>query len=317
MTATRPVPAPRPVTATPDWLLSPEVGLCPCGCTGRRSKRGFVDKTLTGGADVVRQALRADDVARADGLLQGLDPRVKLVTVLGLLVTASFVHHLPVLAALCFATLGLAAASAIPLGFFVKRVWLFVPIFTGIVVLPATLDVITPGHVVVPLGTWFGHHLGMTRQGLTGAGIIVTRVAASISLVVLLTLTTAWTRLLASLRSVGVPKIFVLVLGMTYRYVFVLLDVVDDLYVARKARMVRPSRDVRADQRFVAATAGAVFGKAHALSGDVHDAMVSRGWTGHARTLRAPRATWRDLVWTVSCCAAAATAIGIDRSLGG
>ena len=55
----------------------------------------------------------------------------------------------------------LAALSRLPLGFFVKRVWLFVPIFTGAVVLPATFS-------------------------LTTTGLIVLRVATSISLVVLL-----------------------------------------------------------------------------------------------------------------------------------
>ena len=43
----------------------------------------------------------------------------------------------------------------------------------------------------------------MTSQGLTSAGLIVTRVAVSISLVVLLTLTTPWNRLLAALRALA------------------------------------------------------------------------------------------------------------------
>ena len=303
--------------ATPDWLLAPEVGLCPCGCIGRRSKRGFVARTIAGGTEVLRQALRADDVARADGLLQRLDPRVKVVTTLGLLVSASFVHHLPVLLGLYAATLVLAASSAIPVGFFVRRVWLFIPLFTGVIVLPATLDVITPGHVVVPLGSWFGHPVGLTAQGLEGAGLIVSRVAVSISLVVLLTLTTAWTRLLASLRSIGVPKVFVLVLGMTYRYVFVLLDVVTDQFTARQARTVKVDRDGRTGRAFVAASAGALFAQAHDLSGEVHAAMVSRGWTGDARTLRAPRPTLADAVWIGGCIATIVATVGIDRLLGG
>jgi len=33
--------------------------------------------------------------------------------------------------------------ARLPVGFFVKQVWLFVPIFTGIVVLPATLSWLT------------------------------------------------------------------------------------------------------------------------------------------------------------------------------
>ena len=73
--------------------------------------------------------------------------------------------------------------------------WLFIPIFTGIVVIPATFSFITHGHIVVTLWTWHGHAVGLTEQGLTAAGLIVMRVARSISLVVLLTLTTPWAKL--------------------------------------------------------------------------------------------------------------------------
>ena len=86
------------------------------------------------------------------------------------------VRHIPVLVAMYAGTLVLAAASGLSLSFFIKRVWLFIPIFTGIVVLPATFSFITPGDIVVPFGTWFGHPVGMTSQGLTSAGLIVTRV---------------------------------------------------------------------------------------------------------------------------------------------
>ena len=87
----------------------------------------------------------SEDVAAQGGLLQRVDPRVKLVGLLLLLVATGLVHHVAVLVAVYAATLLLAAASGLPLGFFVKRVWLFVPIFTGIVVLPATLSIVTPG----------------------------------------------------------------------------------------------------------------------------------------------------------------------------
>jgi cobalt/nickel transport system permease protein len=182
---------------TPDWLVQTEVGLCPCGCIGKRSKRGVVEKTIGGGARVMSQAMFSDDVAEKPGLLQSIDPRVKLVTLFSLLVAASLVHHAVVLVAMYLATLVLATTSGLTLRFFVKRVWLFIPIFTGIVVLPATLNFVTHGQIVVPLGTWFGHPAGLTRQGLDSAALVVTRVAVSISLVVLLTVTTPWNLLLA------------------------------------------------------------------------------------------------------------------------
>jgi cobalt ECF transporter T component CbiQ len=175
------------------------------------------------------------------------------------------------------------------------------------------LNVITSGTIVIPLGTWFGHELGVTSQGLEAAGLIVARVAVSISLVVLLTLTTPWNRLLSSLRALRVPKIFVLVLGMAYRYVFHLLGAVTDMYTARQARMVGKDTDVASGRKFVAASAGALFGKAHALSEEVYVAMLARGYTGNPRVLRPSRLRWLDGVWALTCLAVAVVVLGLDH----
>ncbi|HTN81543.1 MAG TPA: cobalt ECF transporter T component CbiQ [Acidimicrobiales bacterium] len=306
----------EPQRVAPAWLLSNEVGLCPCGCIGKRKKGSFVSKTLAGASGMLRQAMFSEDAAAEPGLLQRVDPRVKLVSLLGLLVVTAFLRSVPALVTMYGVTLLLAVASLLPLGFFVKRVWLFIPLFTGIVVLPATLNVITPGPIVVPLGTWFGHELGVTSTGLHAAAIIVVRVATSISLVVLLTLTTPWNRLLAALRSLFVPKIFVLVLGMAYRYVFQLLGSVTDMYMARRSRTVDPGVDLASGRKFVAASAGALFGKTHALSEEVYMAMVSRGYDGNARTLRPPRLRAFDAVWVVIAIAGAMVAVGVDRAFG-
>ena len=301
----------------PDWLVQAEVGLCPCGCIGRRKKGSFVEKTLTGGASVMRQAMFGDDIATGPGLLQRIDPRVKLVTMLGVLVAAALVRNTVVLLGLYVVTLVVAAASRLKLSFFVKRVWLFIPIFTGIVVLPATLNIITKGHIVVPLGHWwFGQRIGMTSAGLQAAALIVSRVAVSISIVVLLTLTTPWAKLMGALRALFVPRMFIQVVGMAYRYIFFLLGSVDDMYTARKSRTVGVDTDVQAGRAFVSATAGALFGKAHALSEEVHMAMVSRGYTGNARSLDSFRVGVMEYAWIAACVTAAGATIGIDRVLG-
>ena len=304
-------------STTPDWLVKGEVGLCPCGCIGRRKKGSFVEKTLTGGANVMRQAMFGEDVAQRRGLLQRIDPRVKLVTLLGLLIVAALVRNIPVLIAMYAGTLILATVSALPLGFFIKRVWLFIPIFTGIVVLPAAFSFITPGNIVVPLWNWNGHPVGLTQQGLASACLIVVRVATSISLVVLMTLTTPWNRLLAAMRALFVPRIFILIIGMAYRYIFLLLNAVTDMFTARKARSPgSPSQDHKQGQRFVAAAAGALFGKAHALSEEVHMAMVSRGYRGDPKVLDTARIAAIDVFFAAGCLLAGVLVLGGDRLLG-
>jgi cobalt/nickel transport system permease protein len=292
------------------------MGLCPCGCVGIRRKGSFVEKTLSGGAGLLRQVMFSEDVAGRPGLLQRLDPRLKAVSLLVLLVAVGLVHHISVLVGAYAFTLVLAAASKLSLGFFVKRVWLFVPIFTGIVVLPATLSIVTPGEVVLTLWHWHGAPQGFTSQGLTSAALVVSRVATSVSLVVLLTLTTPWTRLLAALRALGVPRIFILIIGMAYRYVFLLLGTLTEMYEARKARTVSRLRHDRAARHFVAASAGALFGRAGHLSEEVHMAMVARGYRGDARTLHAFRLRVADAVAAAVVLAAAVAIYGGDVLLG-
>lgn len=301
---------------TPDWLLTGELGLCPCGCIGKRKKGSFLEKTLTGGAGLLRQVMFSEDVAERPGLLQRLDPRTKLVGMIVLLVAVALVHNVAVLLVAYAATLVLAAVSGLPIGFFLKRVWLFVPIFTGIVILPATLSIVTPGDIVLQLWSWHGHPQGLTAQGLTTAALVVTRVAVSISLVVLLTLTTPWVRLLAALRALGVPRMFVLVIGMAYRYIFLLLGTVTDMYEARKARTVGAHAHDRSAREFVSASAGSLFGKAHHLSEEVHLAMVARGYRGDAKTLATARPSAVDAVAAVVVVLAAVAVVAGDHLVG-
>ena len=300
--------------ATPDWLTRPEVGLCPCGCVGRRRKGDFVEKTIAGSSELVRRTMFADEVAERGGALQRLDPRVKVVSLLVLLVAAATVRREPVLLGLYALTLVLAVSAGLTLRFFLARVWLFVPVFTAIVVAPATLNLVTPGHVVVSLGTWFGTPVGLTQEGLTAALLIVTRVATSVSLAVLLTLTTPWPRLLNALQALHVPQVFVLVTGMGYRYVFSLLGSVDEMYTARRARTVGRESSVKNGRSFVSASAGALFARTYALSEEVHMAMVARGYSlARPTSTREPvrRTDWVSLVFAALL---AAIAIGLSRA---
>jgi cobalt ECF transporter T component CbiQ len=303
-------------TPTPEWLLARDAALCPCGCIGKRRKGSYVQKTLTAGADLLRQVMFSDETSSVAGLLQRLDPRAKVIGLFALVLTCAFLRTIPALLVLYSLTLGLAALSRVSVGFFLKRVWLFVPVFTGIVLIPATLSVVTEGHVVLTLWHWHGHPEGFTSQGLTSAALVVSRVAASISLVVLLTLTTAWTRLLAALRALGVPRMFILIIGMAYRYLFLLLGSVTDMYQARASRTIGIEKHDKTARAFVSASAGALFGRTMAMSEEVHQAMTARGYRGDARVLAQPKPAGKDLLFLAAVAAVAAGLLIGERMLG-
>ena len=142
------------------------------------------------------------------------------------------------------------------------------------------------------------------------------RVAVSISLVVLLTLTTPWIRLLAALRSLGVPRIFILIIGMAYRYIFLLLTSVTDMYQARQARTPEIVRHDRAVRAFVGASVGALLGKANQLSEEVHQAMTARGFRGDVKTLEQQRLRIGDVYYVLAMVIFAAAIMIGDHILG-
>jgi cobalt/nickel transport system permease protein len=243
-------------------------------------RRGILERTLADLTHALEQSIFADNISRRAGLLQALDPRVKLVSLLGLLIATSLSRSLPVLVFLYGLTLLLAWQSSISVVFFIKRVWLFIPFFAGLIALPALF--ITPGPPLasLPLG------LIITKTGFQSVVFLLLRVSTSVSFGVLLILTTPWTTLLKALSVLGVPDGFLLILGMTYRYIFLLLLITEDMFLSRKSRVV--GRQNSAEQRrIVAASVGTLLGKSLDLSSEVYLAMQARGYHGQTRTLNA------------------------------
>lgn len=259
--------------------------------------RGFLTKTLRDFTDALENALFAEDIARRAGLLQSLDPRAKLLGVLALLIAVNVSHHWLAVLALGLVTLPLASVSRIPLRFYLSRVWIPTSVFTGVIALPALFNVVTPG---APLVTLIDSDAPRVLVAITYSGVLTAlslwlRVGVSVSLATLLILTTRWATLLQALRVVRVPQAFVLILGMTYRYLFVLLHVANHLFLARQSRLVgrvTPSEN----RRWLAASVGTLFAKSYALSDEVYLAMQARGFRGEVHVLDAPHWQARDWV---------------------
>jgi cobalt/nickel transport system permease protein len=322
MMAPAPAPSLPPTTttarATPTWLTRTEVGLCPCGCVGRRRRTSYLDATVQGVARRTREMLTADDLAARPGFLAGVDPRAKITAAAIAVVGASLLHHVLGLVVVSVAAFAVAWAGGVPAGRYLRRVWLTVPLFTAFVALPATLNLITPGETLVSLGTWFGHPVSVTAPGVVTATRLVARTAASLSIVLLVTMTTPWHRLLAALGSLRLPPIFVAVLAMAWRYVLLLSGTVTDLYQSRRARGAGAARgraESRRGRAMVSATAGTVHAKAHHLSEEVYDAMVARGYTGVSRVLGPQRLSVSDLVAVALMAAATVVLVAHDRGL--
>ena len=277
-----------------------------------KEQLGWLEHTISGVAGSIERAVFTEEHARRKGWLQGVDPRAKLLMFLALVLAASLSSTLVVLAALYAIILGAAYASKLPFDFFVKRVWIGIPLFAGIVIIPSIFLAPGPRLFTIPLGPV---HLAASLPGLLGAVIFVARVGVCVSLAVLLVLSTPWADVLKSLQAVGVPQVFVLLLSMTYRYIFLFLHMANSLFEARKSRAVGRTRGSE-HRRWISGSLGCLMNRSFKMSGDVYAAMAARGFSGQIRTFNAYRMTAADWAALLLSLAIASAAVVAGRYLG-
>lgn len=313
-------------TTIPDWLLEKQEPFQQSTKRQKIKRRGFVEKTVEAITRLLQEEFLAGQIAAKPGLLQGIDPRVKVLTALLLIVTANFIHHPSVLILLNLWILWLAKVSLIPVKVFMKRVWLIVPLFTGIIIFPSIFNFISPGDPLlilfqsdhpIHIGPWtWPSTLAVTRQGVHGALVLILRAGASVSLAFVLTLTTRWNTLLKALHVIFVPTVFIAVLEMTYRYIYLFLQIAGEIFTARRSRNL--GRTSAKEQRhFVAGAMGTLWGKAYIMGEEVHSAMLARGYTGKPQTLLVFKTKTLDWLWAFFIVLVSLFFLGGDRIIAG
>jgi cobalt ECF transporter T component CbiQ len=259
-----------------------------------RKKRGsFVERTLVSLISNTEHALFAEEIAQTNGLLQKLDPRVKIVGLLALILTATLARNIFTILFIFAIAVLLAVLSRVPIRTLAARAWLSALFFTGMIALPAVF--LTSGDVLfsLPLLGWT-----ITAQGMTAAVYLILRVETTVTLSLLLVLCTLWTDVLKALRVLRVPIVFVVILGMTYRYIFVMLETAQNMFEARQSRLVG-ALNASQSRRIAAASVGVLLSKSFYLNSEVYLAMQSRGFRGEVYTLdefQMQRPDWLALI---------------------
>ena len=249
------------------------------------TRGGFLENTLEGLHSAMERALYAETAAGRNGVLQPLDARVKVASLLAMVIAAALSAKLWVIAAILTLAVLLAALSRIPIRTLAARAWLGALIFSGVIALPAVF--LTPG---APL-------LGspMTVQGARAGSFLILRAVSAATLVFLLAYTTSWSHILKALRIFRVPVVFVVILGMTTRYILLLLETAHDMFQSRKSRRV--NRLTPAENRRLAITSsGVLLTKTLHLSSEVYQAMQSRGFRGEVYLLDDFKMQTRDWI---------------------
>ncbi len=249
---------------------------------------GFLTRNIAGFTSALESVVLNESLSRARGILQRLDPRVKLFASLLMIVVVGLARSIEILVAIFALVLVIDFTGRIPLGFFLKRVLLFLP-FSAVIALPALF--ITPGNAALHLGT-----ITVTSQGIRTAGFLLLRVMDSVSFGMLLVLSTPWNQILLALRWFRMPSVVVDILGMTYRYVFLLVHTANSAFLARRSRSLGTFSGAE-NRRWLARTLASIMGKSQHLSEQVYLAMLARGYQGEIYAIGRLKLAKLDYLW--------------------
>ena len=187
-------------------------------------------------------------------------------------------------------------------------------ILVWFIAIPAVLNVFSPGPALLTLVDSAAPrlYLAITWPGVITAAFLLLRVGASVSATVLLILTTRWALLLKALRVLRVPQAFVLILGMTYRYIYVLLHSMNDMFLARKSRLVG-RMSAAEDRHWLAAGMGTLLSRSYQMSDEVYLAMQSRGFRGEALVMDEMKWSATDWLWLGLAIAVTLVAVWVGK----
>jgi cobalt/nickel transport system permease protein len=202
------------------------------------------------------------------GIVHQLDARLKLIAslvlVLSVIATPIGWWTLVGIEGLVLAfVVGLAGIPPRELG----RRWLAFFVFFGFLTF-----MVAPAH---PARARYG-------LGVVAASILIKN---SLALLIMLVLaaTTPFHKLLAALRKLGVPPVLVATLQFMDRYRHVLMDELERMSTARRARTF--NRGGSLAWSLLTGLVGMLFLRTFERAERVHGAMVARGWTGVIRNV--------------------------------
>lgn len=129
----------------------------------------------------------------------------------------------------------------------------------------------------------FNVKLGCTYDSIFTATKLFFKSLASVSCLYFLTLTTPIFEVLSVLRKLKVPKLFVELMGLIYRFIFVLLDTVNMIYISQNSRLGYSTFKLGFNSLGELITS--LFLSSYKRSQDIYTAMESRCYDGEINLL--------------------------------
>jgi cobalt/nickel transport system permease protein len=219
----------------------------------KRSKLSFLDRTILNSANAVKSIYLQGENGAKDGLIQKINPHIKLISLIYMAVVISFVNEVTSqIIVTIFIFSGYLVARLKILEVY-RKIFFLTFIFGFLVVFPASLNVISPGEIIFnlisfnkPSHFWIYNipeNIGFTENGIKVVTLIFLRVLNSVSFAFLVVYTTPFPSFIKSFKIIGVPDTFLMIITLAYKFIFILSRTIEETYFALKSRLNGNIRD--------------------------------------------------------------------------
>jgi cobalt/nickel transport system permease protein len=214
--------------------------------------------------------LAIDEYATLDSALHRWDARYKLVGLIILIFTFSFIRDLRLLLAMIVVTAAIYIVSGLPARFILR--WLRFPSFI-ILVIVLTLPFLSGETVIASLGP-----LAVRQEGLLAAVLIAVRFACIVTVGITLLGTTPLLNTIKAMRALGLPLIMADMALLTFRYLNELVQDLSQMLTSMRLRGFRQRSLSPAGLRTLAWLSGSLLVRSYERSEWVYRAMILRGY---------------------------------------
>jgi len=251
-------------------------------------KMAFIDKGIHHLADVIKTGYVQWETASRDNFFQGVDARIKVLFLLFYVIIVSLKKDIlseVVIAAFVFVLTVLSRLDILNL---YRRIISLAFIFGFLIAFPSAFNVITNGEVVIPIvhlarpySFWIyriPEEIGLTREGMCGVLMLTLRVMNSLALSFFVLYTTPFPEIIKALKVLKVPDSFLMIITLSYKYMFLFAKTAEDMHLAKKSRLAGQVSNTDA-RRWIAGRIAFMLKKTRMRCEEVFKAMLGRGFS--------------------------------------
>jgi cobalt/nickel transport system permease protein len=272
----------------------------------KRAKLAFIDKTILNTAKAVKSIYLQAENADRGAFIQSISPHVKLISLIYLIVVISVVNNLYAQAIASFFIFILFLVARLRIVEVYRKIFLLAFVFGFIVVLPASLNIITQGEVIFnilrlnkPVHFWIYHipqNIGITDNGIQVVSLVFFRVLNSVSFAMLIVFTTSFPAFIKTFKIILVPDTFLMIMSLAYKYIFILSRTIEETYFALKSRL---SGNIRSSskRKLAGGRIFFIYKRSQLIYEGTYYAMISRGYRGKLKLTIPIQFTYRDTIF--------------------